>query len=284
MRKLFLTLTIGVFALTLAACSNNTKTLKVDRADQLVVGLECAYAPYNWTTSEPTLTSVKIADGQAYCDGYDVKMARLIAISLDKELVIKSLDWNGLIPALQSEQIDAIIAGMSPTSKRKLTIDFTDAYYRSAEESQQTVVVLANGSYKDATSILDFSGADIAAQLGTLQDEEGLIEQMTGATHATALDDYSNLAAALEAGTIDGFIAEHPVATQIANNNTNLKVITFTAGNGFDLNEAFTTTAIGVRKADTDLRDAINVVLAGITEEQRSAWMQDFIERSSNNE
>lgn len=58
-------------------------------------------------------------------------MAKKIAEGLGKELVIVKMEWDGLVPALQSNKIDAIIAGMSPTEERKQTIDFTENYYTS---------------------------------------------------------------------------------------------------------------------------------------------------------
>ena len=53
-------------------------------------------------------------DGK-YAEGYDVQMAKAIASSLGKVLIIMAIEWDGLIPALESNRIDAIIAGMSPT-------------------------------------------------------------------------------------------------------------------------------------------------------------------------
>ncbi len=278
MRKFILLVFLGVFAFTLSACSQKT----TDTSQKtFTVGMECAYAPYNWTTTQQTDTSYPIDGTNDYCDGYDVNMAKTIANQLNYKLVVKSMSWDGLIPALNAHQIDAIIAGMSPTENRKLSIDFTDAYYRSKDSTDQVVVVLQNGAYSDSQSINDFTGAKIAAQLGTLQDEEGLIEQMSGVTHATPLADYPTLVTALESHTIDGFIAELPSATQITNTHTDLTYIDFQSGLGFEIPDAFTTTAIGLRKSDTDLKDQINQVLAGISVDQRTAWMDQFIQASS---
>ncbi len=275
MHKYFLVITLGTFLLILSACTKEVT------GNTLVVGMECAYAPYNYITPNQTDTSVKVDGTNQYCDGYDVKIAQTIADELDYELVIKSLEWDGLIPALNTNQIDVIIAGMSPSEKRKLTIDFTDAYYHMVDATEQVVVVLENGKYKDAQTKNDFNGANIAAQLGTLQDEEGLIPQLTGANHATPLSDYPSLVTALVKGTIDGFIAESPVATHITNNNSNLKIIKFQDGEGFELSEAFTTTAIGLRKADVELKNEINEILATITTEHRTTWMNEFISETS---
>ena len=106
---------------------------------------------------------VKIDGNAEYAGGYDVEIAKKIAEGLGKELVIVKTEWDGLVPALTSGKIDAIIAGMSPTEERKETIDFSDNYYKS----NLVMVVKKGGDYEEATSIQDFKGAKITAQLNT---------------------------------------------------------------------------------------------------------------------
>lgn len=101
----------------------------------LRVGMECAYAPFNWTDmSEPTVGAVAISSQGSegmYANGYDVQIAQYIANQLGMKLEIYAITWDGLLPALQSGTVDAIIAGMSPTAEREEEIDFTDVYYSS---------------------------------------------------------------------------------------------------------------------------------------------------------
>ena len=79
------------------------------------VGLEAGYPPFNWTQLDDSNGAVKIQNAAEYAGGYDVEIAKIIAQELGKELVIVKTEWDGLIPALTSGKIDAIIAGMSPT-------------------------------------------------------------------------------------------------------------------------------------------------------------------------
>ena len=131
---------------------------------ELVIGLECEYAPFNWTETENTLSNVEIyGQRNLYAEGYDIEMAKLIAQELGLRLVVKKIAWDGLIPALESGEIDAIIAGMSPTAKRKESINFSDPYY----ETQHVVVVKKDGPYANATRFTDFSNANIVGQRGT---------------------------------------------------------------------------------------------------------------------
>lgn len=101
----------------------------------LRVGMECAYAPFNWTdVNEPSLGAVAISSEGSegmYANGYDVQIAQYIANKLGMKLEIQAITWDGLLPALQSGTVDAIIAGMSPTAEREEQIDFTDVYYSS---------------------------------------------------------------------------------------------------------------------------------------------------------
>ena len=78
--------------------------------NELVVGLECNYAPFNWTVSSASDEAVEIDGVNAYCDGYDVVVAEQIANELGLDLVIRKIEWDGLIPALLSDEIDVIIA------------------------------------------------------------------------------------------------------------------------------------------------------------------------------
>lgn len=93
----------------------------------LVVGLECNYAYFN----NDSIEEVKIEWVSAYCYGYDIQVAIYIANRLDMELQLRKIEWNGLIPALLSKEIDVIIAGMSPTPKKVTTVSFTNEYYHS---------------------------------------------------------------------------------------------------------------------------------------------------------
>ena len=104
-------------------------------AGTLKIGMECAYEPYNWTDTEGTsLGAVPISsEGQSglYANGYDVQIAQYVANRLGLKLEIYAMEWDSLIPAVNSGAIDAIVAGMSPTAERSEQLDFTDTYYES---------------------------------------------------------------------------------------------------------------------------------------------------------
>ncbi len=101
----------------------------------LRVGMECAYEPYNWTDTEGTSLGAVPISGEGkdglYANGYDVQIAQYVANKLGMKLEIYAIEWDSLLPALESGTIDAIVAGMSPTAERAQQIDFSDTYYES---------------------------------------------------------------------------------------------------------------------------------------------------------
>ncbi|HZK37858.1 MAG TPA: transporter substrate-binding domain-containing protein [Clostridia bacterium] len=230
-----------------------------DKKELFRVGLEADYAPFNWTQMDSSNGAVKIDGSPEYAGGYDVEIAKKIAEGLDKELVIVKVEWDGLVPALQANKIDAIIAGMSPTEDRKETIDFSDNYYKS-----DLVMVVKKGSkYENATSIQDFSGAKITAQLNTFHYT--VIDQIKGVKKETAMDTFPVMRVAVESGILDGYVSERPEAVSAVSANKNFAFVEFT--DGFETSDDDTAIAVGIRKGDDELRNKINEVLAGFTDD-----------------
>ncbi|MNW47683.1 Arginine-binding extracellular protein ArtP precursor [compost metagenome] len=249
--------------LVLAGCNSGSKD-----DNTFKVGLEAGYAPFNWTQNGEANGGVTIDGSAEYAGGYDVEIAKKIADGLGKKLVIVKTEWNGLVPALTSGKIDAIIAGMSPTAERKESIDFSDNYYKS----NLVMVVKKGGSYEGATSIQDFSGAKITAQLNTFH--YSVIDQINGVNKQPAMDDFPAMRVALESGAIDGYVSELPEGVSAAAANENFAYVEFTEG--FTTSDDDTAIAVGLEKG-SDLTEKINEILAGISEDERAAIMNDAI-------
>ena len=119
--------------------------------------MECAYAPYNWTQPDDSNGAVAIADSNEFAYGYDVMMAKKICEELGYDLEIVRLDWDSLIPAVTTGQVDCVIAGQSITSERLQAVDFTEPYYYAT-----IVTLVKEGSkYADAKSVADLAGAPV---------------------------------------------------------------------------------------------------------------------------
>ncbi|MEY2366544.1 transporter substrate-binding domain-containing protein [Lysinibacillus capsici] len=276
-RKWLLVMISIMTVIVLAACGTSDKkeggssdagTDKEEGGGEFRIGMEAGYPPFNWTQQDDANGAVKIADNAEYAGGYDVQMAKKIAEGLGKELVIVKMEWDGLVPALQSNKIDAIIAGMSPTEERKKTIDFTENYYTS-----DFVMVIKKGSkYEGAKSIQDFSGAKITSQLNT--SNYTVIDQIKGVEKQTAMESFPAMRVALEAGKIDGYVAERPEGISASAANDKFTYVAFEEG--FDTDLSNTSIAVGLRKDDAN-REKINEILKGISEDDRQAIMEEAI-------
>ena len=242
-------------ALMLSACALAEGTFRV--------GMECGYPPFNWTQVEADENSVPIDGGMGYAGGYDVEIAKQIATALDKELVVVKIEWDGLIPALNSGMIDAVIAGMSPTAERKITVDFTDAYYNS----DLVVVVRKDSDYANAATLEDFSGAKITGQLNTFHYT--VIPQLEGVNQMPAMETFPAMITALNSGAIDGYISERPGAVSACAANSDLAFVT----PGFEASEEDTSIAVALKQGQPELISEINAILAGIDTDARNALM-----------
>jgi len=262
---------ILALAFVLALFFVGTTQTNAQTQGEFRVGMEAAYAPFNWTQNDDSNGAVAIdgVSGQ-WANGYDVQVAKQIAAHLNKELVIVKSSWDGLLPALTSGRIDAIIAGMSPTEERRQQIDFTDGYYNS----KLVLMVNRNGHFADATSLEDFKGARVTAQMGTFHYD--MINQIPDVDKQPASRDFSSMRVALQAGSIDAYVAEQPEGLTAEAANPNFKMIQFAAGKGFHLDESQTMVSIGVRKGDPNLA-AMNAWLATFSETDRDELMAQMV-------
>lgn len=250
-----------------------------DNGNVLKVGMECAYQPYNWTQFDKSNGAVKIK-GRAgqYANGYDVKIAKLIAKELDMKLEIHAYEWDSLIPGVQSGALDFIVAGMSPTAERAKKVDFSNPYY----ESNLVIVVRKDGALANATSLADVAAiaqnADvkISAQSGTFHDT--VINQIANVEHGTPLEDFPTLIVALKANTISGYIAEEPGAIADCQANSEFTYIHLVNNDtGFTITDMSNVTlAIGLKK-NSELLAKVNAALATISVQQRQDLMEEAI-------
>lgn len=272
-KKFKIIMTSLLAVLLLAACGSSdegasTSSSDTKESDVFKVGLEAGYPPFNWTQQDDSNGAVKIEGSQEYAGGYDVEIAKRVADALGKELVIVKTEWDGLLPALQSGVIDAIIAGMSPTDERKEVIDFSDNYYTS----QFVIVTKTGGQYAEAKTLEDFAGAKITSQLNTTN--YAVIDQIPDVQKEVAMESFSHMRVALESGAIDGYVAERPEAISASAANENFTYIELE--DGFKTEEADTSVAIGLKKDDQNM-EVINETLNAISEEERQQIMDDAI-------
>ena len=240
---------------------------------QLRVGMECAYAPNNWQESEATDTNVPIENVPgAYAEGYDVQWARIIADYLGLELVIVKMDWDGLIPALNEGQIDAIIAGMMDTAARREAINFSTPYHAT----EYGMMVNAGSPFENAKTIQDFKGASVLGQKDTALDT--VIDQINGVEHLTAVSSIPDMIARLQQGACDAITVNVENAPAYMTSNPDFRLITFAEGDGFELPAKGS--CVGIRYDDNDLVALVNEALAGVEQAQRDEMWNTAAEKA----
>lgn len=130
-------------ALTLAFAVSSTAAEK-----KLVVATDTAFVPFEFKK-----------DGKYV--GFDVDLWDAIAKELKVEYTLRPMDFSGIIPALQTRNIDVALAGITITDERKKAIDFSDGYYKSG------LMVLVKANNNDVKSIKDLDGKVVAVKSGT---------------------------------------------------------------------------------------------------------------------
>lgn len=282
-RNLVLMILGLVMVFSLVACSNDdqsTETTEVETSEStesvaeettdsevLRIGLEAGYPPFNWTQQDDSNGAIPIEGSPEFANGYDVQIAKKIAEGLGRELVAVKTEWDGLVPALTSGKIDMIMAGMSPTAERAKQIDFSTPYY----QSEFVMVVHEDREYANATTLSDFSGANVVAQLNTSNDT--VIDQIEGVNHLSPMSDFPTMRVAVQSGKADAYVAERPEAEAAQRAGVNLKLVELE--DGFETNPEDTSVAIGLVKGYENI-EQINEILNGISQEERNSIMDEM--------
>ena len=239
----------------------------------LTVAMECAYAPYNWTQSDDANGAVQIRDSSDYAYGYDVMMAKKIAEALGQKVQVVKLDWDSLIPAVMSGDVDCVIAGQSITSERSQQMDFSDPYYYASI----ITLVKKDSKYASATSVADLDGATCTSQLGTIW-YDNCLSQIPNANILAAQETAPAMLVALESGACDVVVTDRPTAQAATVAYPDFVALDFGGGeNDFQVSDEDINIGISMKKGNTALKDAINGVLATMTTDDYNTMMDEAI-------
>ncbi len=272
LRKFALCAVAGVMAASMifaAGCGGD----KASDKKVLKVGMECAYAPYNWSQTSADGGAVKIAGTSEYAYGYDVMMAKKLADSMGAELEIQKIEWDGLAPAVVSGKIDAAIAGMSITSERKQTVDFTKPYYYA----NVVALVRKDTPQAQATSVEELRGATATSQLNTIWYDQ--IDQVPEVNKLPAIDNVPGMIVALTSGKCNLIVTDIPTAKAAAFANPELTVLNFSEDKGFKTSREDVEIGIAVKKGNKELKDAMDAVLGKMTAADFDKMMDEAIQK-----
>ncbi|GAJ39451.1 transporter substrate-binding domain-containing protein [Saccharococcus caldoxylosilyticus] len=223
----------------LSACgTGGQKNGSGEQKKVLKMGTSADYAPFEY---------IDTAKGNDII-GFDVDLAKMIAKELGYEIQIVDMDFTGLIPALQSGKVDFVLAGMTPTEKRKKSVDFSDVYYVA-----RNMIVSKKGS--GIKTVEDLKGKTVGVQTGSIQEGEANKIAKTVDMKIESRNRIPELIQEIQAGRFDAAIIEDTVAKgYLKNSNGKLE------GHTMPTSEQEAGSAIAFPKG-SKLRDEFNKVL-----------------------
>ena len=284
MKKLISVLMLLALMLTQGACGKQEPAAAVSDIPGLedgvfTVGMECAYAPYNWTQMNDANGAVAISNVPgAYANGYDVMIAKKICEANGWKLEIVSSAWDSLTPAVQSQSMDANIAGQSMTADRMKEVDMAGPYYYATI----VCVTTKDSPYASAKSIQDLAGGKCTAQSGTIW-YDSCLPQIPNAQKLAPAETAPAMIMQLQTGSVDFICTDMPTAMGAVAKDDNLVILNFSGTEG---DFQFATEAeraenvnigISVRKDNTALKQAIESVLSQMTQDDFNALMDQAI-------
>lgn len=237
MMKKMLALALALCALSGAALAGGLAD-KIKEKGELVLATEATYPPYEF-----------VDDGMNIV-GADIWLGEQIAKALGVKLKVQNMAFDGIIPAVQSEQADIGLAAFTYTKERAEVIDFSALY----ENSKQLLIVMKGyeGAYKEKQ---DLAGKKLGAQLGSMQSE--IITRVLTESELLELDTYPNLAMETLLGNIAGFVVDDQVGLSMVAQNDRLAVADFI----FSDEDAGVGKAAVIKKGEEDFVAVVNAVI-----------------------
>jgi polar amino acid transport system substrate-binding protein len=165
---------------------------KVVEKKKLVIGTSAGYFPF------------EMKDKKGEFVGYDMDLARAIADALKVEVEFRDFEFSGLIPALQTGEIDMVISGVTIRGDRALAVSFSDPYYSAGQVLMVPEKDTATRSWKD----LDQPGKKITVSQGTTGAL--LAKQLFKNAEVLDFDGFTNAALAVKQGQADALIFDEP--------------------------------------------------------------------------
>ncbi len=248
--KSILTLSlVGVLTLTLGACGKQKEVSSLDKIKKegkLIVGTSADYPPYEFHKS---------IDGKDTIVGFEIAIAKEIAKDLGVELEIKDMDFDGVLASVPTGKIDLGVAGINPDPERRKSMDFSDIYYKAAQS------IIVREEDKDKYSTIDsLTKKKISVQKGTIQEDIAKEQIKNG--EIKSLGKVTDLILELKTGKADAILVETPVAKAYVEKNPGIVI---SAAEVKDDSEGGS--AIGIKKGNTELADAVNKTLERLSKE-----------------
>lgn len=248
---------ILVLSISLCACGKkNTSSNKKDvlttikENKKITLATSPDYPPFEFLISE---------NGQSKIVGFDIELAKEIAKKIGVELEIKQMDFDALIPALKSGQVDMIITGMSPNEERKKYVDFSDIYFEG-----KNAVLVEEKNAKNFTDEQSLKDKKIGVQKGSTQ--EVYVKDVLKKTDYKSLISIPDLVMDMKNNNIDAIILNDKVAKLNEGKYPNIKAVSLKLSNEGDEEKM----AVAVKKGDNkEFLEQINSVIKELNENKK---------------
>ena len=260
LKKVAVAAAIGLMGMALMACGgkkSEESSAAAGSESNVSSGSVAADAAKVKTVSAGKLTMVTNAEFPPYeyhegndIKGIDVEICRAVAEKLGLELQIEDVAFDSIIPEVASGKADLAAAGMTVTEDRKQNMDFSDTYATSI----QLILVQENSTIAGKE---DLTGKKIGVQQGTTSDL--FSTEDFGEDAVVRYSKSMEAVQALTQGKIDAVIVDSQTAKEFVNEVKGIKALDSSYSD-----EAY---AIGVKKGNTELLNAVNAALAELKSE-----------------
>ncbi len=200
MKKASLGILVGILSFSLVGCSSKEESSQLESIKEkgkLVIGTSADYPPYEFH---------KKIDGKDTVVGFEMEIAKEIAKEIGVELEIKDMKFDGLLPALQSQNIDMIVAGMSPTEEREKAVNFTDVYYNG-----ENAILIKKDDLEKYKTVESLKDVKIGVQKSSIQ--EGFAKDNIGATNIKSLSKIPDVILELKNSNVDAVVVSKEAVT-----------------------------------------------------------------------
>ncbi|NKJ50654.1 ABC transporter substrate-binding protein [Burkholderia sp. SG-MS1] len=235
------------------------RSLKVAVA-AVSMALACAASAKEWQTIrvgiDPTYPPFESLSTSGAVVGFDVDLGNALCAKLKAKCVWVQSSFDGLIPGLQARKFDVILSSMAATPKRREQIDFTNRLYRN-----QTRLIAREGSglLPDAAKL---AHKRVAVQQGTVQETYAREKWAAAGVEVVPYQNYDQAYADLGAGRVDAVLMDAVQGKLGFLDTPSGKGFAFAGDVVYDPKIMGDGDAAGMRKSDSDLRDALNVAIA----------------------
>jgi glutamine transport system substrate-binding protein len=208
LKKLGLFSLVLILTLVISACGSKDNAGDKSKEEKVYkVGVDTTYPPFEYK------------EGNDY-KGIDIDLINAIAKNQGFKIELSPMDFGGIIPAMQANQLDVAIAGMSITDERKKVVDFSDPYFDAG------LIVVVKNDNTTIKSSDDLKGKTVAVKKGTSGAKFAVDNSTKLGYKVVQFNDSPAMFQEVSNGNADALLEDYPVITYaIAQKDLGLKTV-----------------------------------------------------------